>query len=148
MSYRCALLSLIPAQSEPKLIIQICYLFFIASRLCMRGIYNLCVLLVFSFLIKCNFFPYSFHFMCASHPHIQLSFSPTTPGWSHFRLVGLLSSILVASGFMFIICVGVGIFGGFNTFAFMAAEASINIGSLILILLCELVRYLFNLISS
>lgn len=58
---------------------------------------------------------------------IQLSFSPTTPGWSHFRLVTLLSSILVLSGFMFIICVGVGFFGGFNTFAFMAAEVSLSI---------------------
>ncbi|XP_037047451.1 E3 ubiquitin-protein ligase AMFR-like isoform X2 [Bradysia coprophila] len=51
-----------------------------------------------------------------------LSFSPTTPGWSHVRLVGLLSSILTISGFMFIICICVGFFGGMNTFAFMAAE--------------------------
>lgn len=51
-----------------------------------------------------------------------LSFSPTTPGWSHFRLVSLLSAIFTTSGFMFIVCIGVGFFGGFNTFAFMAAE--------------------------
>lgn len=56
---------------------------------------------------------------------VQLSFSPTTPGWSHFRLVALLSTILILSGFMFIVCVGVGFFGGLNTFAFMAAEVSI-----------------------
>lgn len=55
---------------------------------------------------------------------LQLSFSPTTPGWSHVRLVGLLSSILTISGFMFIICICVGFFGGMNTFAFMAAEVS------------------------
>uniref|UniRef100_A0A1B0DMN6 E3 ubiquitin-protein ligase synoviolin-like TPR repeats domain-containing protein n=1 Tax=Phlebotomus papatasi TaxID=29031 RepID=A0A1B0DMN6_PHLPP len=53
-----------------------------------------------------------------------LSFSPTTPGWSHFRLVALLSAILTLSGLMFIICIGVGLFGGINTFAFMAAEVS------------------------
>lgn len=51
-----------------------------------------------------------------------LSFSPTTPGWSHFRLVALLSSILTISGVMFIICIGVGLMSGINTFAFMAAE--------------------------
>lgn len=51
-----------------------------------------------------------------------LSFSPTTPGWSHIRLLGLLASILVLSGFMFLICVAVGFFGGLNTFAFMVAE--------------------------
>lgn len=58
---------------------------------------------------------------------LQLSFSPTTPGWSHFRLVALLSTILILSGFMFIVCVGVGFFGGLNTFAFMAAEVSISV---------------------
>lgn len=52
----------------------------------------------------------------------QLSFSPTTPGWSHIRLLGLLACILMLSGFMFLICVAVGFFGGLNTFAFMAAE--------------------------
>ncbi|XP_068082560.1 E3 ubiquitin-protein ligase AMFR [Anabrus simplex] len=51
-----------------------------------------------------------------------LSFSPTTPGWSHFRLLGLLGIILMLSGFMFLICVAVGFFGGLNTFAFMVAE--------------------------
>ncbi|XP_053672554.1 E3 ubiquitin-protein ligase AMFR-like [Anopheles nili] len=52
-----------------------------------------------------------------------LSFSPTTPGWSHFRLISLLVAILTLSGLMVIISIGVGVFfGGFNTFAFMAAE--------------------------
>ncbi|XP_059613026.1 E3 ubiquitin-protein ligase AMFR-like isoform X2 [Phlebotomus argentipes] len=51
-----------------------------------------------------------------------LSFSPTTPGWSHFRLVALLSAILTLSGLMFIISIGVGLFHGINTFAFMASE--------------------------
>ncbi|XP_075217493.1 E3 ubiquitin-protein ligase AMFR-like [Lycorma delicatula] len=51
-----------------------------------------------------------------------LSFSPTTPGWNHVRLVALLGTILLLSGLMFLVCVAVGFFGGFNTFAFMAAE--------------------------
>lgn len=52
-----------------------------------------------------------------------LSFSPTTPGWSHFRLIALLSAILTLSGFMLIVSIGVGVFiSGVNTFAFMAAE--------------------------
>uniref|UniRef100_A0A182NH56 E3 ubiquitin-protein ligase AMFR n=1 Tax=Anopheles dirus TaxID=7168 RepID=A0A182NH56_9DIPT len=52
-----------------------------------------------------------------------LSFSPTTPGWSHFRLISLLVAILSLSGLMVMISIGVGVFvGGFNTFAFMAAE--------------------------
>lgn len=52
-----------------------------------------------------------------------LSFSPTTPGWSHLRLVALLTTILVLSGLMFLVCVAVGFFSaGLNTFAFMAAE--------------------------
>nr|CAD7592735.1 unnamed protein product [Timema genevievae] len=51
-----------------------------------------------------------------------LSFSPTTPGWSHARLLGLLVAIFCLSGFMFLICVAVGFFGGLNTFAFMVAE--------------------------
>ncbi|XP_050073879.1 E3 ubiquitin-protein ligase AMFR-like [Anopheles maculipalpis] len=52
-----------------------------------------------------------------------LSFSPTTPGWSHFRLISLLVAILTLSGLMVMISIGVGVFfGGFNTFAFMAAE--------------------------
>ncbi|XP_031618172.1 E3 ubiquitin-protein ligase AMFR-like [Contarinia nasturtii] len=66
-----------------------------------------------------------------------LSFSPTTPGWSHLRLVALLSTILVLSGFMFIVCVGVGFFGGLNTFAFMAAECVM----LIIRTLHVLIRY-------
>uniref|UniRef100_A0A1B6GPE6 RING-type domain-containing protein n=1 Tax=Cuerna arida TaxID=1464854 RepID=A0A1B6GPE6_9HEMI len=52
-----------------------------------------------------------------------LSFSPTTPGWSHLRLVALLAAILCLSGIMFLICVAVGLlYAGLNTFAFMAAE--------------------------
>nr|CAD7400110.1 unnamed protein product [Timema cristinae] len=51
-----------------------------------------------------------------------LSFSPTTPGWSHTRLLGLLVAIFSLSGFMFLICIAVGFFGGLNTFAFMVAE--------------------------
>lgn len=51
-----------------------------------------------------------------------LSFSPTTPGWSHFRLVTLLVSILTLSGVMLIIAICVGLFAGLNTFAFMSAE--------------------------
>lgn len=51
----------------------------------------------------------------------------TTPGWSHFRLIALLSAILTLSGIMFIIAIGVGLFGGINTFAFMAAEVSSSV---------------------
>uniref|UniRef100_A0A1B6DDR8 E3 ubiquitin-protein ligase synoviolin-like TPR repeats domain-containing protein n=1 Tax=Clastoptera arizonana TaxID=38151 RepID=A0A1B6DDR8_9HEMI len=52
-----------------------------------------------------------------------LSFSPTTPGWSHVRLVVLLLAILILSGMMFLVSIVVGFFGaGLNTFAFMAAE--------------------------
>uniref|UniRef100_A0A8D8IQ49 E3 ubiquitin-protein ligase AMFR n=1 Tax=Culex pipiens TaxID=7175 RepID=A0A8D8IQ49_CULPI len=56
-----------------------------------------------------------------------LSFSPTTPGWSHFRLIALLSAILTLSGFMLIVSIGVGVFvSGVNTFAFMAAEVRLT----------------------
>uniref|UniRef100_A0A2M4A0A2 E3 ubiquitin-protein ligase AMFR n=1 Tax=Anopheles triannulatus TaxID=58253 RepID=A0A2M4A0A2_9DIPT len=52
-----------------------------------------------------------------------LSFSPTTPGWSHFRLLSLLGAILTLAGLMVVISIGVGVFvGSFNTFAFMSAE--------------------------
>ncbi|XP_049831442.1 E3 ubiquitin-protein ligase AMFR-like isoform X1 [Schistocerca gregaria] len=52
-----------------------------------------------------------------------LSFSPTTPTWSHFRLLALLLGILMLSGVLFIVCILVGFFGsGLNTFAFMVAE--------------------------
>lgn len=54
----------------------------------------------------------------------QLTFSPTTPGWSHFRLVGLLSAILALSGAMMAIAFCVGLVAGINTFCFMAAEVS------------------------
>ncbi|XP_043463137.1 E3 ubiquitin-protein ligase AMFR-like isoform X1 [Leptopilina heterotoma] len=52
-----------------------------------------------------------------------LSFSPTTPGWSHARLLGLLASILALSGFMLLLCTAAAFFFvSFNTFAFMSAE--------------------------
>lgn len=70
-----------------------------------------------------------------------LSFSPTTPGWNHFRLLSLLACIFMLSGFMFLVCVAVGFFVGFNTFAFMAAECiQLNIRTLHVIL-----RYAFHL---
>ncbi|KYN01112.1 PREDICTED: E3 ubiquitin-protein ligase AMFR-like [Cyphomyrmex costatus] len=52
-----------------------------------------------------------------------LSFSPTTPGWSHARLLVLLAAILVLSSFMLLFSIAaVFFFISFNTFAFMAAE--------------------------
>ncbi|XP_044264792.1 E3 ubiquitin-protein ligase AMFR-like [Tribolium madens] len=51
-----------------------------------------------------------------------LSFSPTTPLWSHVKLLALLGGIFALSGFMLLVSVFVGFFGGFNTFAFMSAE--------------------------
>ncbi|XP_012272037.1 E3 ubiquitin-protein ligase AMFR [Orussus abietinus] len=52
-----------------------------------------------------------------------LSFSPTTPGWSHARLLGLLTAILALSSFMLLLCFAAAFFFvSFNTFAFMAAE--------------------------
>ncbi|XP_036140608.1 E3 ubiquitin-protein ligase AMFR isoform X2 [Monomorium pharaonis] len=54
---------------------------------------------------------------------VWLSFSPTTPGWSHARLLGLLATILVLSFFMLLFCIAAAFFFiSFNTFAFMAAE--------------------------
>lgn len=55
----------------------------------------------------------------------QLSFSPTTPGWSHARLLGLLAAILALSSFMLLLCTAAAFFFiSFNTFAFMAAEVN------------------------
>lgn len=52
-----------------------------------------------------------------------LSFSPTTPGWSHARLLVLLGTILALSSFMLLLCAAAAFFFvSFNTFAFMAAE--------------------------
>ncbi|KAG5894686.1 hypothetical protein JTB14_034734 [Gonioctena quinquepunctata] len=51
-----------------------------------------------------------------------LSFSPRTPFWSHVKLMALLAAIFALSGFMFVVSIFVGFFGGFNTFAFMSAE--------------------------
>lgn len=60
-----------------------------------------------------------------------LSFSPTTGSGSHARLLSLLSAIFILSGLMFLICVGIGYFMGFNIFAFMAAECvQLNIRTL------------------
>lgn len=53
----------------------------------------------------------------------QLSFSPTTPGWSHARLLGLLAAIFALSSFMLLLCTAAAFFYlSFNTFVFMAAE--------------------------
>ncbi|KZC04470.1 PREDICTED: E3 ubiquitin-protein ligase AMFR-like [Dufourea novaeangliae] len=52
-----------------------------------------------------------------------LSFSPTTPGWSHARLLGLLAAILALSSFMLLLCTAAAFFFvSFNTFVFTAAE--------------------------
>ncbi|KAH0539644.1 E3 ubiquitin-protein ligase AMFR-like isoform X1 [Cotesia glomerata] len=54
---------------------------------------------------------------------VYLSFSPTTPGWSHARLLGLLAAILALSLFMLLISTAAALFFvSFNTYAFMAAE--------------------------
>lgn len=58
-------------------------------------------------------------------PFLQLSFSPTTPGWSHFRLIALLSSIFSISVVMIVVSIVFGLFNGINMFAFMGAEVSI-----------------------
>lgn len=55
----------------------------------------------------------------------QLSFSPTTPVWNHVKLLLLLGSIFILCGFMLLVSVFVGFFGGFNTFAFLSAEVRI-----------------------
>lgn len=56
----------------------------------------------------------------------QLSFSPTTPGWSHARLLGLLTAILALSSFMLLLSTAAAFFFvSFNTYAFMAAEVSL-----------------------
>ncbi|XP_017785203.1 PREDICTED: E3 ubiquitin-protein ligase AMFR-like [Nicrophorus vespilloides] len=51
-----------------------------------------------------------------------LSFSASTPIWSHVKLMGLLTGIFVISSFMLLVAIFVGYFIGFNTFAFMSAE--------------------------
>lgn len=54
---------------------------------------------------------------------VYLSFSPTTPGWSHARLLGLLAAILALSSFMLLLSTAAAFFFvSFNTYAFMAAE--------------------------
>ncbi|CAO1373877.1 unnamed protein product [Diamesa serratosioi] len=66
-----------------------------------------------------------------------LSFSPTTPGWSHFRIIALLSSIFTMSSIMIIVSIYFGIYNGINTFAFMGAECLI----LVIRTLHVLIRY-------
>ncbi|XP_017877816.1 E3 ubiquitin-protein ligase AMFR-like [Ceratina calcarata] len=52
-----------------------------------------------------------------------LSFSPTTTGWSHARLLVLLATILALSSFMLLLCTAAAFFFvSFNTFVFTAAE--------------------------
>ncbi|XP_043276997.1 E3 ubiquitin-protein ligase AMFR-like [Venturia canescens] len=54
---------------------------------------------------------------------VYLSFSPTTPGWSHARLLGLLAAILALSSFMLLLSTAAAFFFvSLNTYAFMAAE--------------------------
>lgn len=60
--------------------------------------------------------------LLASDRFEYLSFSPTTPIWSHAKLLALLAAIFAMSGFMFVVSIFVGFFGGLNTFAFMSAE--------------------------
>ncbi|XP_046644514.1 E3 ubiquitin-protein ligase AMFR-like [Daphnia pulicaria] len=51
-----------------------------------------------------------------------LSMTPCTPRNRHIRLLTLLGSILVASGLLFLICLGVGQRAGWITFALVAPE--------------------------
>ncbi|XP_014662149.1 PREDICTED: E3 ubiquitin-protein ligase AMFR-like [Priapulus caudatus] len=51
-----------------------------------------------------------------------LSFSPSTPRWTHIRMLSLLASILLTSLALLTLCTLVGLHAGLNTFAFMAAE--------------------------
>ncbi|GAB6030480.1 hypothetical protein CHUAL_007344 [Chamberlinius hualienensis] len=51
-----------------------------------------------------------------------LSFSPTTPKWTHVRLLSLLAVILGISLVLFAICIAVGFQTGMDIFAFMVAE--------------------------
>ncbi|XP_076652443.1 E3 ubiquitin-protein ligase AMFR [Halictus rubicundus] len=71
-----------------------------------------------------------------------LSFSPTTPGWSHARLLGLLAAILALSCFMLLLCMAAAvIFVSFNTFVFTAAECTL----LSVRTLHVMVRYIIHL---
>lgn len=54
-----------------------------------------------------------------------LSLSPMTSRWTHFRLLALLSVILISSSSLFVLCVFVGLQAGLNTFAFMVAECAL-----------------------
>uniref|UniRef100_A0A646QCX6 AMFR n=1 Tax=Hemiscolopendra marginata TaxID=943146 RepID=A0A646QCX6_9MYRI len=70
-----------------------------------------------------------------------LSFSPTTPKWTHIRLLILLLIILTTSMLLFVVCVFVGLHTSVNTFAFMAAECVL----LILRTSYVIVRYAIHL---
>ena len=52
----------------------------------------------------------------------QLSFSPTTPKWTHAKVLGLLLFIQMVCFGLTVVCAYIGVYAGINTFAFMAAE--------------------------
>ena len=54
----------------------------------------------------------------------QLSFSPTTPAWTHAKVLLLLGGILTLCGGLHVICFLIGRNAGINIFAFMIAEVS------------------------
>ncbi|CAG9837281.1 unnamed protein product [Diabrotica balteata] len=70
-----------------------------------------------------------------------LSFSPRTPFWSHVKLMALLAAIFALSGFMFVVSIFVGFFGGLNTFFFMFYEVLL----LAIRTLHVIIRYAFHL---
>lgn len=71
----------------------------------------------------------------------QLSFSPTTPIFSHVKLLLLLATVFLLSGLMLLVSLLVGFYGGLNTFAFMSAEVVL----LGVRTLHVIVRYAFHL---
>lgn len=73
-----------------------------------------------------------------------LSFSPRTPFWSHVKLMALLAVIFAASGFMFVVSIFVGFFGGLNTFFFMFYEVFL----LAIRTLHVIIRYAFHLYDT
>lgn len=70
-----------------------------------------------------------------------LSFSPSTPVWSHIRLLALLMTVFLAAGFLLLAAACIGFLAGLNTFAFMAAECIL----LAIRTLHALVRYALHL---
>lgn len=73
-----------------------------------------------------------------------LSFSPTTPKWTHISLFTLLLGILVASASLFAVCVVVGFHAGINTSSFMAAECTL-VTLRTLYVICRYVIHLWDL---